>query len=71
VLRPGEVARITELAPRLLAEDYSSVKVFDATKRVTGYEWLPGRGYLEVDRTFTVYRRKQGGDRAHDARAGA
>jgi hypothetical protein len=58
VLRPAEAALITELAPRLLTEDYSSVKVFDASKRVAAYGWLPGRGYLEVDQTFTVYRRK-------------
>ena len=57
VLRRAEADRISETAPDLLTQDYSEVKVFDATPRLASYRWLPGRGYLEFDAQFIVFKR--------------
>jgi hypothetical protein len=57
VLRPAEVETVRKAKPRLLTEAYSAVKEFDASERVASYHWLPGRGYLLFDQTFTVFKR--------------
>jgi hypothetical protein len=58
VLRPGEEAGIRRQDPRLLVDDYALVRVFDATERLNRYGYIPGRGYLEYDGVFGVYRRR-------------
>ena len=60
VLRPAEADPIRKEAPGLLKEDFSEVKVFDASDRVASYHWLPGRGYLLFDQKFIVFRRNKG-----------
>jgi hypothetical protein len=57
VLRPSEADPIRQAAPTLLTEDFSEVKVFDASDRVAAYCFLPGRGYLLFDQTFIVFKR--------------
>ncbi len=57
VLRPDEAGCLQRESPLLLMEDYSSVRVFDASQRVSSYRWLPGRGYLAKDDNFIVFRR--------------
>ena len=57
VLRPPEAAFLQSITPRLLSEEYSEAKVFDASPRLASYAWLPGRGYLQYDEKFTVFRR--------------
>ncbi len=59
VLRKIEAAQIQQAAPRVLTEDYAPVKTFDASQRVAAYSWLPGRGYLNFDETFIIYKRNQ------------
>ena len=68
VLRPMEAGWIQSLTPRLLTEAYSAVKVFDASERVAAYHWLPGRGYLEYDKKFIVFKRNQPGGTNPEAR---
>ncbi|GAB3035126.1 hypothetical protein [Spirosoma pulveris] len=41
-----------------LKEQYVQVKRFDVSNLVNSYSFLPGRGYLQFDQTFTVYKRK-------------
>lgn len=41
-----------------LKEQYVQVKRFDVSSLVDSYPFLPGRGYLQFDQTFTVYKRK-------------
>jgi hypothetical protein len=60
VLRALEVQQIQEANPRLLMEDYTSVKVFDASEHIAAYRWLPGRGYLNIDETFIIFKRNSG-----------
>jgi hypothetical protein len=57
VLRPLEILVVQYISPRLLTEDYAEAKVFDASARIAAYPWLPGRGYLQYDQKFIVYKR--------------
>lgn len=57
VLRPREVAAMSQRDPDLLTSMYSPVKTFDVSSQVSSYNRLPGRGYLFSDQTFTVYHR--------------
>jgi hypothetical protein len=59
VLRPFEALIIQQQMPFLLSSAYEQVKVFDVSERVNSYSFLPGRGYFQIDQTFTVYRIKQ------------
>jgi hypothetical protein len=61
VLRSAEAGRIQNATPRLLTEEYSAAKVFDASERLASYHWLPGRGYLGYDDNFIVFKRNQPG----------
>jgi len=60
VLRPVEVTRIQARDPALLKEQYELTRRFDASQRLAGYRWLPGRGYLDVDSIYLVYQRRPG-----------
>jgi hypothetical protein len=58
VLRPAEqeaMARHEEFAAH-----YETVKVFDVTDRLDAYPFIPGKGYLQGDACFTVFRRVAG-----------
>ena len=55
VLRPDE-ADLIHQSDLLLTRQYLQVKIFDASKRLESYRWLPGRGYLMRDQTFVVYK---------------
>jgi hypothetical protein len=59
VLRAHEVDQVQTLAPRLLTDMYSSVKVFDVSGRLAAYRWLPGRNYLLYDAKFIVFKRNK------------
>jgi hypothetical protein len=59
VLRPPEIDSISWVAPNLLKEEYSAVKLFDVSEQVAAYHWLPGRGYLAGDARFVVFKRNR------------
>jgi hypothetical protein len=65
VLRSCEVEGLEKEVPGLLTESYSAAKVFDVSDRLASYRWLPGRGYLEYDARYIVFKRNR------DAGAGA
>jgi hypothetical protein len=56
VLRPKEVERVKDTMPELLTAYYKPVAVFDQSRKIASYPFLPGRGYLQGDQTFTIYR---------------
>lgn len=62
VLRPGEALGVYEEIPEL-RERYRFARLFDVRASIDAIRILPGRGYLEYDAVFVVYRR--------EARAGA
>ncbi len=57
VLRPFEVEMINGDNPALIPQ-YDAVKTFDASAGVAAAR-IYGKGYLECDQTFTVFRRKE------------
>lgn len=57
VLRPKEAARLASEAPALLTNQYSRLKVFDASTRIAAHRFLPGRTYVEGDQAFEIYHR--------------
>ncbi len=57
VLRPCDIADLKR-SPSVTTL-YEPVKVFDASERLKSYRFLPGRGYLDFDKTFFVFRRNQ------------
>jgi hypothetical protein len=57
VLRPHEVHEIYRSSPVLLKEAYTVANVFDVSRDVDSFAFLPGRDYLKFDQTFVVYRR--------------
>ena len=57
VLRPGEVASIHKDDPELLKTVYRSARVFNVSDRIRRVPYLPGRGYLQYDQEFRVYRK--------------
>jgi hypothetical protein len=59
VFRTAEVQRIRKSDPELFARMYDPVKIFDVSQTVRSYGWLPGRGYLQVDQAYTVFRRRK------------
>lgn len=56
VLRAGEAERVFKRPA--IARQYEVVRTFDATERLNAYRWIPGRGYLDYDRTFVVVGRR-------------
>jgi hypothetical protein len=56
VLRRSEAFIIQKVNPVLLNQSYSEVMVFDATERILSYRFLPGRGYLDYDKIFYVFK---------------
>jgi hypothetical protein len=58
VLRPREAKYGTFVDVNGLREDYELAQVFDASDKIQGVGWLPGRGYLQLDQTFLVFHRK-------------
>ncbi len=58
VLRPFERDEILRREPQLLPRFYDLAKVFDVQAEVAAISFLPGRGYLENDAYFEVYRLK-------------
>jgi hypothetical protein len=54
VWRPIEAAPMGERSNQV----YQLVQVFDVTDKISATRWLPGRGYLQIDRTFLVFHRK-------------
>ena len=61
VLRPTDVSGGTIIDGKRVTELYELVTVFDVSKQVDAIHWLPGRSYLNFDRTFLVYHRKPDG----------
>lgn len=53
VLRPGETSAFVEA-------HYDRAATFDIRNRLEMYRALPGRGYLDFDSVFTVYRLRDG-----------
>jgi hypothetical protein len=58
VLRPDEINGSTIIDGEKFAEFYQLVTEFDVSKQLDAIRWLPGRSYLQFDRTFLVYHRK-------------
>lgn len=56
VLRPIEAFSIVEQDSTLLNEQYKLVKIFDVSKDIEYYSFLPGRPYLLFDQTFMLFR---------------
>jgi hypothetical protein len=59
VLRPGEVTFINWSDPSLFSRHYSEVKVFDVSKQIASYRWLPARKYFEYDQIFRIFKRSR------------
>ncbi len=57
VLRPDQALGIQAERPRLLVDDYRLARVFDVRAPVAAVAFLPGRGYLEFDALYLVFRR--------------
>jgi hypothetical protein len=55
VLRPGE-AETMALYPEF-SRHYKRAAPFEATDRLNQYSFIPGKGYVVTDATFTVYQR--------------
>jgi hypothetical protein len=60
VLRPIE-AKYIRLSPKFgrFEQSYRAVERFDCSAAIAAHRFLPGRGYLEIDQTFTVYHRQE------------
>jgi hypothetical protein len=58
VLRPREEAEMRRQDAALFTESYEKARVFDVSDRVRALGAMPGRGYLECDETFTIFRRR-------------
>lgn len=70
VMRPPEVGAVTAHDPSLLESQYRAVKVFDQADALNAIRFLPGRGYLNHDSKFTVYRRIDMADKAAPSQSG-
>jgi hypothetical protein len=57
VLRPGEFQRPEFAATRVL-QDYEFVRAWDALSQLDQAEFLPGRGWIEGESRFMLFRRK-------------
>lgn len=56
VLRPHDAADVFRQRPELQAS-YQLARRFDVRREIDRHRFLPGRGYLEFDAVFFVYRR--------------
>jgi hypothetical protein len=56
VLRPDQVESILTTAPGLLGGEYRLAATFDARPAVNAVAVLPGRGYLQFDAVYQVFR---------------
>jgi len=56
VLRPFELQKLSEHSG--LGHAYEPKVVFDARRRLNGYRYIAGRGYLDFDSVFVVLRRQ-------------
>jgi len=59
VLRPSEIVNIQREIPTLLSESYRVVKIFDVSKRLESYRFIPGRNWLIFDQTFFIFKNRQ------------
>jgi hypothetical protein len=59
VVRSGEAAWMSH---QPYFQDYERVATFDVWDRLAEYKYIPGRGYLQFDAAFEVYRRKSPGE---------
>jgi hypothetical protein len=57
VLRRSQTQAFQWSDPGLVRTEYRLTKSFDVSAKIAAVRFLPGRGYLEVDQTFDVYRR--------------
>jgi hypothetical protein len=57
VLRDSEIDSMNAKTPRLLADSYESVRIFDVRERIEALQ-VYGRPYLEFDSRFTVFHRR-------------
>ncbi|MDB4474654.1 NPCBM/NEW2 domain-containing protein [Opitutaceae bacterium] len=57
VLRPHEAATVKRIDDQLLQNYYQLARTFDQRAAIDALDFLPGRGYLEFDAVFEVYRR--------------
>jgi hypothetical protein len=57
VLRRLEAERIKRSLPFLLSKRYQLVKKYNVADRIDGYNFIPGRNYLQYDELFFVYKR--------------
>jgi hypothetical protein len=58
VLRPDDIEGGLIIDGKKFMEFYQLVTIFDVSKQLDAIRWLPGRNYLQFDRTFLVYHRK-------------
>ncbi len=59
VLRPSQVNEIILHNGRAQLEKYKIVKIFDASKRLDDYCFIPGSGYVRGDQKFIVCKRRR------------
>jgi hypothetical protein len=59
VLRPSEAQKISQSERGERFGAYEVAKVFDVSKQLDAYRLIPGRGYLQADQTFTVFRKSE------------
>jgi hypothetical protein len=60
VLRPYEAKTIRERDREVFERFYEPARVFDVRAQVEAISFLPGRGYLQNDAYFELYRRRPG-----------
>ncbi|MGA2240878.1 MAG: hypothetical protein ABSH11_02420 [Verrucomicrobiota bacterium] len=58
VLRPVEAQKGTYVDTNGLRNFYELVQVFDASDKINAIRWLPGKPYVQYDKTFLVFHRK-------------
>jgi hypothetical protein len=59
VLRPVEADRVRKDDSTLLTTAYTLEKTFDVSSELASFTFLPGRGLLQIDQTFLVYKRNK------------
>jgi len=57
VFRLREAQLVYQVDPALLEQVYQEAAVFDRSRELQRYAFLPGRGYLEYDQAFVVFRK--------------
>ena len=59
VLRPSEVQKINQSERTKQLGTYKVAKVFDVSKQLDDYSFLPGRNCIEYDQVFLVFRKAE------------